>query len=286
VELGGGLSLSWLSDVAKLREGVLALEDAGLDYVALPGHVLSTAADRYPDRPSTTYRGPFIDPFVLFSHLSSVTGRIKFRTAIMILPLYPTALVARQAADLAAISGGRFELGVGISWQEAEYRALGQDLHRRGRRLEEQLVLLRRFFTEPLVSFQGRFHDIDQMGLGQLPASPVPIWVGCSATEALLRRVARLGDGWMPVAGIPSADSVAGLLRLAAEEGRGAGALGVAGRVAASGADGADAAVEAARSQAAMGATCLTIGAPPEAGISDGVQAIIRTRSAVAGALA
>lgn len=280
MELGAGLNLSWLSDVPRLRDAVVTLEGAGFDYVTLPGHVLSTAPGRYPERPPTTYGVPFIDPFVLFTHLSSVTQRLRFRTAIMILPLYPTALVARQAADLAAISGGRFELGVGISWQEAEYRALGQDLHQRGRRLEEQLEVLRRLWSEPLVSFQGRYHDFDQMGLGQLPAAPVPIWIGCAATERLLRRVARLGDGWMPVAGIPSADSVTQLHRLAAEEGRDPSTMGVAGRVAASSHPG-DAEADAARSQVAMGATGLTIGSAHDAPVTDGVAAMIATKGAV-----
>jgi probable F420-dependent oxidoreductase len=284
VELGGGLNVSWQSDVARLRDAVVALEEAGFDYVTLPGHVLSTTPDRYPERPPTTYGVPFLDPFVLFTHLSSVTERLRFRTAIMILPLYPTGLVARQAADLATISGGRFELGVGISWQEAEYRALGQDVHQRGRRLEEQLVVLRRLWSEPHVSFQGHFHDFDRMGLGQLPAAPVPIWVGCSPVERLLRRVARLGDGWMPVAGIPSADAVTQLRQLATEEGRDPSTIGVAGRVTATSRPG-EAEAESARSQAAMGATGLTIGTAHDASLSDGVAAIIKAKDPVIAAV-
>jgi alkanesulfonate monooxygenase SsuD/methylene tetrahydromethanopterin reductase-like flavin-dependent oxidoreductase (luciferase family) len=213
-----------------------------------------------------------------------VTERIRFRTAIMILPLYPTGLVARQAADLATISGGRFELGVGISWQEAEYRALGQDLHQRGRRVEEQLMLLRRLWSEPFVSFQGRYHDFDQMGLGKLPPFPVPIWIGCSPTEHLLRRVARLGDGWMPVGAISSADSVAQLRQLATEEGRDPSTIGVAGRVTASARPG-QAEAESARSQAAMGATGLTIGTAHDTPVSDGVAAMIAAKDPVATAV-
>ncbi|MBO0894426.1 MAG: TIGR03619 family F420-dependent LLM class oxidoreductase [Acidimicrobiales bacterium] len=284
MELGGGLNLSWLSDVPRLREAVIALEDAGFDYVTVPGHVLSTAPGRYPERPPTTYGVPFIDPFVLFTHLCSVTERLRFRTAIMILPLYPTGLVARQAADLAAVSGGRFELGVGISWQEAEYRALGQDLHQRGRRLEEQLMLLRRLWSEPLVTFQGRYHDFDQMGLGQVPPAPVPIWIGCAPTQRLLHRVARLGDGWMPVAGIPSADSVVQLRQLASKEGRDPSSIGVAGRITAGARPGEEEA-ESARSQVAMGATGLTIGTAHDAPLGDGVAAMIAARGPVAAAV-
>jgi alkanesulfonate monooxygenase SsuD/methylene tetrahydromethanopterin reductase-like flavin-dependent oxidoreductase (luciferase family) len=166
--------------------------------VSYGGHVLTAAEGRF-DRPATTYAVPFRDPFVLYAHLAASTTRLRFRTGILILPMFPTALVAKQAAELALVSDGRFELGVGISWNEAEYRAMGQDPMVQGARLEEQLAVLRQLWQEPLVTFAGRFHDIDELGLGQLPASPIPIWVGCGAADPPLSRVARLADGWMPI---------------------------------------------------------------------------------------
>jgi alkanesulfonate monooxygenase SsuD/methylene tetrahydromethanopterin reductase-like flavin-dependent oxidoreductase (luciferase family) len=135
---------------------------------------------------------------VLFSYLSGLTQRIKFRTAVLILPLYPTALLARLSADVAIISGGRLELGVGISWNPREYEALGQDIHVRGKRMVEQVSLLRKLWSEPHVRFEGAWHKLDGVGLGQLPPR-IPILIGAGIEDYLLKRVARIGDGWIPL---------------------------------------------------------------------------------------
>lgn len=131
-------------------------------------------------------------------YLAAVTQRLAFRTSILILPLFPTALVAKRAAELSLLSGGRSQLGAGISWNLVEYEALGQDFKTRGRRLEEQIVGLRRLWTEPFVTFDGRFHTLHGVGLNQLPQQPIPVWIGCAPEEPLLRRVARVADGWLP----------------------------------------------------------------------------------------
>src|SRR5205085_3711779 len=125
------------------------------------GHLLAVEAGRFADRPTPTYAGPFHDPFVLFGYLAAVTQRLHFRPSILILPLYETAVVAKQAAELQQLSGGRFELGVGISWNPAEYQALGQSFQDRGARIEEQLLVLRKFWSEPYVTFEGRWHKLD-----------------------------------------------------------------------------------------------------------------------------
>jgi alkanesulfonate monooxygenase SsuD/methylene tetrahydromethanopterin reductase-like flavin-dependent oxidoreductase (luciferase family) len=175
------------------------------------------------------------------------------------------------------MTGGRLQLGVGISWQEAEYVALGQDVHRRGARLAEQLEVLRLMWTQPLVTFHGAHHDIDDLGLGTLPPAPIPIWIGCQVQERLLRRVARLGDGWMPVVDpVPHLEQLRGYVR---EEGRDPGDVAVAGRITAAG-DPQEWAAEAARLRDA-GITDLTIGAPPGASPSDGLAAMIAAREAV-----
>lgn len=115
------------------------------------------------------------------------------------MPLYPTALLARLAGDVSLISDGRLELGVGISWNPREYDALGQDVHVRGKRFEEQIILLRRLWTEPYVTFEGRWHRLDGIGLNQL-LPPVPVYIGAGTDDYLLQRVARFGDGWIPLA--------------------------------------------------------------------------------------
>jgi alkanesulfonate monooxygenase SsuD/methylene tetrahydromethanopterin reductase-like flavin-dependent oxidoreductase (luciferase family) len=115
---------------------------------------------------------------------------------MLILPLFPTAIVAKQAAELQQLSNGRFELGVGLSWNTAEYEAVGQDFTTRGRRVEEQIEVLRRLWTEPYVTFSGRWHTLDGVGLNRLPPAPIPIWLG-GEHERALRRAVRLADGFV-----------------------------------------------------------------------------------------
>ena len=277
MKLGGSIALDWLADLGAVREVAQGLDEAGFDYATTAGHILTAASGRYPDRPDATYALPYRDPFVLYTHLAGATRSIHLRTGILILPLYPTALVARQAADASEIMGGRLELGVGISWQAAEYEALGQDVHRRGARLEEQIELLRLLWSAPRVTFHGRHHDLDDLGLGKLPAAPIPIWIGCQTQEPLLRRVARIGDGWMPIVD-PAAhiDELRGYVR---EAGRDPDAVGVAGRLTAAGEPEAWVA-DAARLRDA-GVSDLTIGPPAGATAQEGLAAMVAAREAI-----
>jgi probable F420-dependent oxidoreductase len=199
MKYGASFPVGDWGDPIALRDFAQALDEGGMDYVSLSTHLLSMPAGALPDEPPHHYVGPYREPMVLFSHLAGLTRRVRFRTAVLILPLYPTALIARLAADVAVISGGRLDLGVGISWNPREYEALGQDVHIRGRRIEEQIALLRRLWTEPHVTFEGEFHHFDGIGLGQLPP-PIPILIGAGTEDYLLQRVARLGDGWIPLA--------------------------------------------------------------------------------------
>jgi probable F420-dependent oxidoreductase len=279
VKIGSTFSLDWLADLGATREAAQALDEAGFDSVATAGHVLTAVRGRYPDRPEATYALPYRDPFVLFTHLAGATRAIHFRTAIMILPLYPTALVARQAADLSLVSHGRFELGVSISWQEAEYVALGHNIHTRGRRLEEQLRVLRMFWSEPFVTFHGAYHSIDALGLGELPAHPIPIWIGCTPKPHLLRRVARLGDGWLPI--VDPSPHVEALLGYVREQGRDPATLGIAARLAANPDAAGTWASEAARFKAA-GATEITITPPAGSTPTEGIAAMIDAKNAIA----
>src|SRR5437762_2816119 len=150
MKFGAGLPITATSDPIALRDYAQALDDADFDLLTTAGHVLGVPAERYSDRPPPTYAGPFHDPFVVFGYLAAITSRLHFRPSILILPLYPTALVAKQAAELQLLSSGRFELGVGISWNAAEYLATGQDFSSRGKRVEEQIQVLRKFWTEPM----------------------------------------------------------------------------------------------------------------------------------------
>jgi len=182
-----------------VRDYAQAVEGLGYDYVLAYEHVLGAN----PERPGGwsgpyTHRHPFLEPFVLFAYLAGFTRRLRFATGILILPQRQTVLVAKQAATLDVLCGGRLRLGVGLGWNRVEYEALGKDFGSRGRRIEEQVTLLRRLWTEPLVTFPGREHAVSDAGLNPPPVPrPIPIWFG-GAAEPVLRRMARLGDGWMP----------------------------------------------------------------------------------------
>ncbi|MEY9966642.1 putative F420-dependent oxidoreductase [Streptacidiphilus sp. MAP12-16] len=185
-------------DPSAVRRFGRAVEDLGFDHLLAYDHVLGAVhADRTP-RLTGPYaeHDPFHDPFVMFAHLAAITERISFATGVLILPQRQTALVARQAADVDLLSGGRLRLGVGVGWNHVEYQALGQDFRTRGARQEEQIGLLRRLFTEPVVDFSGRFDRVDRAALVPRPTRPVPIWLGGSS-EAAFDRAARLADGFI-----------------------------------------------------------------------------------------
>jgi probable F420-dependent oxidoreductase len=187
-----------LGDPGAVRRFGTAVEKLGFAHLLAYDHVLGAVhADRTP-RLSGPYteQDPFHDPFVMFAHLAAITERIGFATGILILPQRPTVLVARQAADVDLLSGGRLRLGVGIGWSYVEYEALGQDFHTRGARQEEQIPLLRRLFTEPVVDFRGRFDRIDRAALVPKPSRRIPIWLGGSGDVAF-DRAARLADGFI-----------------------------------------------------------------------------------------
>jgi probable F420-dependent oxidoreductase len=193
-ELGG--------DPSAVRRIGRAVEDLGFAHLLAYDHVLGAVhADRTPPLAGPySEHDPFHDPFVMFAYLAAITERIQFATGVLILPQRPTALVARQAADLDLLSGGRLRLGVGIGWNHVEYGALGQDFRTRGARQEEQIQLLRRLFTEPVVDFSGRFDRVDRAALVPKPARPIPIWLGGSS-EAAFDRAARLADGFIFIGG-------------------------------------------------------------------------------------
>jgi probable F420-dependent oxidoreductase len=187
------------NDPSAIRNFAQIAEALGYSHILAYDHVLGANPDRQPRLQGPyTYEHPFHEPFVLFSYMASSTESIEFVTGILILPQRQTALVAKQAAALDVLSGGRLRLGVGIGWNWVEYEALGQDFGTRGRRVEEQVTLLRQLWTHPLVSFDGQWDKIPDAGLNPLPVQrPIPIWFGGHA-EPVLRRVATMGDGWLP----------------------------------------------------------------------------------------
>ncbi|MET0484475.1 MAG: LLM class F420-dependent oxidoreductase, partial [Candidatus Rokuibacteriota bacterium] len=180
-----------------------------------------------------TFRHAFHEPFVLFGFLAAATRRVGLVTGIVILPQRQTALVAKQAAAVDVLSGGRLRLGVGVGWNAVEFEALGEDFTKRGRRIEEQVEVMRALWTQELVTFAGREHRISDAGLNPLPVQrPIPIWMG-GESEVVQQRMARLADGWMPhfragAAGRAAIDRIHGLVKAA---GRDPKAFGIEGRM-------------------------------------------------------
>lgn len=199
----------------------LATEQLGFDHLLVYDHVVGSPPDREPPLNGPyTDQHPFHDPFVMLAYLAAITERIELVTGVVILPQRQTTLVARQAADLDLLSHERLRLGVGIGWNYVEYAALGQDFATRGSRVAEQVELLRKFWSDSVVSFSGKFDTIDRAALNPRPRRPIPLWMGGFADVAL-RRAARIADGFIFADGGGNACEMAGRLRtMLGEEGR------------------------------------------------------------------
>jgi probable F420-dependent oxidoreductase len=185
-------------DPVAARDFAQAAEALGYAHLLAYDHVLGAEhAGREPKLwgPYTEH-DPFHEPMVLFGYLAGVTSRIELGTAVLILPQRQTALVAKQAAEIDLLSGGRFRLGVGLGWNYVEYESLNEDYATRGARCSEQVELLRRLWAEPLIDYTGSFHRIDRASILPRPKRQIPIWFG-GFKEPALRRAARLGDGFI-----------------------------------------------------------------------------------------
>lgn len=222
------------TDPDTLRTFAQGAEEAGYDGLLLSEHVLGVDVKSRPEwRPynhvlqgpgepiyDQTY--PFFDPFVAFGFLASVTRRIKLGTGVMVLGMRQTALVAKQAAIADVLSGGRLILAIGSGWNDVEYEAMGVDFRSRGRRMDEQIALLRALWTQDVVNFEGQWHTVRGAGINPLPVQrPIPLWIG-GASAAAVKRAALLGDGYYPGL-LPDEDENARLQRLreiATEAGR------------------------------------------------------------------
>jgi probable F420-dependent oxidoreductase len=222
------------NDPAGIRDYAQAAEQLGYDHILVFDHVLGAHSDRFEKfRPPYTYQTPFHEPFVLFGYIAAVTTRIGLTTGVIILPQRQTALVAKQAAAVDVLSGGRMRLGVGIGWNHVEYEALGQNFRNRGRRIEEQVALMRRLWTEELVDFDGRYEQVRQAGICPLPVQrPIPIWMGGGA-DVVIERIAKIADGWFPQfqPGPQGAETIQRLRDHIRAAGRDVDAVGIEGRI-------------------------------------------------------
>lgn len=224
-ELGG--------DRGAVRAYGEALADLGFSHVLAYDHVLG--ADPMVHAPWT---GPydatstFHEPFVMFGFLAAITD-VELITGVIIGPQRQTALIAKQAAEVDLLTGGRFRLGLGVGWNPVEYDSLGQEFGTRGRRLSEQIGLLRELWTQPTVTFEGEFDRVVGAGIAPAPIQrPIPIWLG-GRSNAAYRRIGALADGWLPQVrpGDALADALVVIRAGAVEAGRDSGAIGMEGRV-------------------------------------------------------
>jgi probable F420-dependent oxidoreductase len=224
------------SDPVVVRDYAQAAEDLGYSHLLTYDHVVGAHPENRPAdwRRAYTHESLFHEPFVLFGYLAGLTSRIEFVTGILILPQRQTVLVAKQAAEVDVLSGGRLRLGVAVGWNPYEYEALNETWENRGRRIVEQIEVLRLLWTQEVVDYTGRYHRLDRVGINPLPVQrPIPVWMGGTA-EPVLRRLARHGDGWFPQVrpgDAPAAEAIAQLRNYVREYGRDPADVGIEARV-------------------------------------------------------
>jgi len=194
------------TDPDAIRAWAVRAEEAGFGHILAYDHILGASVERLGPGPFGVFPGApytnehtFHEILTLYSHLAAVTSSIEFVTSVLVLPQRQTALAAKQIATVDLLSGGRLHIAVGTGWNPAEYQGLGVDFADRTTLLEEQVEVLRKLWTEPLVTFEGKFHHLDGVGINPLPSRPIPIYVGTRGSDPVLRRVVRVADGWMPL---------------------------------------------------------------------------------------
>jgi len=223
-------------DPAVIRDYALAVESMGYTHIL----AFDSVVGPNPDRPGGwdsqyDYRHAFHEPFVLFGFCAGVTRHIELVTGVLILPQRQTTLVAKQAAAVDVLSAGRLRLGIGVGWNPVEFEALGENIGNRGRRVEEQLELMRLLWTRELVTYAGQWHRMPDAGINPLPVQrPIPVWMG-GEHEAVFRRAARLADGWITLQsfrpGPRAQQTVDRLLGFVRDAGHDPSAFGIEGRV-------------------------------------------------------
>jgi probable F420-dependent oxidoreductase len=222
------------TDPAVIKDYAQTVEGLGYTHILAYDHVIgANLASRPGWQPPYSHLDSFHEPLVLYGYLAGLTKTIELTTGIIILPQRQTVLVAKQAATVDVLSGGRLRFGIGIGWNPVEYEALGQDFKNRGQRSEEQVELLRQLWTQELVTFKGRWHTVTDAGINPLPVQrPIPIWFGGTDDRAL-RRLARLGDGWFPLMNPDDKcrDAIEKVRNYARDAGRDPEKIGIEGRI-------------------------------------------------------
>ncbi|HET7265242.1 MAG TPA: LLM class F420-dependent oxidoreductase [bacterium] len=185
------------TDPGFIRDYAQTAESLGYDYILIYDHVVGANTASRPNwKGPYTSKNIFHEPFVVFGYMAACTKKIELVTGVIILPQRQTVLVAKQAAEVDVLTGGRLRLGIGVGWNAVEFEGLGMNFHDRGARSVEQIKLMRELWTRETVTFEGKWHKITDAGINPLPVQrPIPIWIG-GESEIALRRAARIADGW------------------------------------------------------------------------------------------
>ena len=222
-------------DPGAIRAWAQAVEELGFSHIVLYDHVLGAGRATRPDW-SGPYDidDPFHEPLVTLGYLAAVTERVELVTGIVILPQRQTVLVAKQAAQVDLLSGGRLRLGVGIGWNPVEFEALGEAFADRGARVGEQVELMRALWAERIVTYEGERHRVIDAGLNPRPVQrPIPVWMGGGFAPVALRRIGRIADGWIPLHPPNAAgqEALATIAAAAEQAGRDPATIGIEGRL-------------------------------------------------------
>jgi len=274
-----------MREPAAARDFAQAVEGLGYDHLIAFDHVLGADPENRPPgwRTGFNHKVFIHEPLVLFGYLGGVTSRLEFSTEIVIMPQRQTALFAKQAAEVDYLTGGRLRLGLGIGWNALEFESLNEDFSNRGRRMSEQVKVMRALWTDDVVEFHGKWHHIDRAGINPRPVQrPIPVWMGGYA-EAVLKRTAALADGWMPLfrpGEETSKQMTAKLKQYVRAAGRNEADFGIEGRINLGGANPEDWQRELDEWRG-LGATHVGVSTPPELAPDEHIAAVRRFKELV-----
>jgi probable F420-dependent oxidoreductase len=232
------------NDPIAIRDFAQAVEGAGYDYLIAYEHIVGAHQSRFdeagkfrPDNSGVTFTNDaaWHDLMVLFAFLAAHTTKLEFASSVVMLPQRQTVLAAKQMAELDILSGGRMRFSVGIGWNFTEYEALNEDWDTRTERIEDQLILLKKLWTEDIITYESKFHHLDRVGINPRPSKPLDIWYASSARNVTLKRAAQFCDGWNSLLIPPEHPRMAveRLHRHLREAGKDPAAFGIEGRISA-----------------------------------------------------